>query len=374
MIAEKVSVPVGSQEILAGFPPKPLDVSTAPTVGALGIQNGYSLTVRQLAAADNGLNINGTAATEVVAATAAATQPTAATPPAAAAANAYSLDGMSEDEQLARAIAASLGHDIPSPSPSIPSSSAAPAPPPSKTTTKGPATLASLDQSTTTKPNSSGSPVFEPLPDGKAVVRRIVADDNSCLFSAVGYVSRGTRSAASSLRSIVATAVLADPIEWNEAVLGKDPEEYATWIQDPRRWGGAIELSILSKHLRKEVAAFDIQTQRVDVYGHGEGYTERVMVVYDGLHYDALAVAASPGAPESKDVTSLRVCDPGERGTVERVMEGARRLVAAAHASRQFTDTANFTLRCSVCRIGLRGEKEAMSHAQSSGHSQFEEY
>ena len=32
-------------------------------------------------------------------------------------------------------------------------------------------------------------------------------------------------------------------------------------------------------------------TQRCDVYGSEEGYTERVMVLYDGLHYDALALA-----------------------------------------------------------------------------------
>lgn len=33
--------------------------------------------------------------------------------------------------------------------------------------------------------------------------------------------------------------------------------------QDPNKWGGAIELSILSRHLGREIAAFDIQTTRV---------------------------------------------------------------------------------------------------------------
>lgn len=32
--------------------------------------------------------------------------------------------------------------------------------------------------------------------------------------------------------------------------------------QDSSKWGGAIELSILSRHLGKEIAAFDIQTKR----------------------------------------------------------------------------------------------------------------
>ena len=45
------------------------------------------------------------------------------------------------------------------------------------------------------------------------------------------------------------------------------------------------------RHFGREIAAHDIQTKRCDVYGSGEGYQERVMLIYDGLHYDALALA-----------------------------------------------------------------------------------
>lgn len=41
----------------------------------------------------------------------------------------------------------------------------------------------------------------------------------------------------------------------------------------------------------REIAAYDIQTKRCDVYGQDGGHAERVMLIYDGLHYDALAVA-----------------------------------------------------------------------------------
>ena len=34
-------------------------------------------------------------------------------------------------------------------------------------------------------------------------------------------------------------------------------------VQDSNKWGGAIELSILSRHLQREIAAFDISTLRV---------------------------------------------------------------------------------------------------------------
>ena len=47
----------------------------------------------------------------------------------------------------------------------------------------------------------------------------------------------------------------------------------------------------LCRHFGREIAAHDIQTKRCDVYGSGEGYQERVMLIYNGLHYDALAHA-----------------------------------------------------------------------------------
>jgi len=47
---------------------------------------------------------------------------------------------------------------------------------------------------------------------------------------------------------------------------------------------------------------------------------------------------------------------------------------AQFHEARQFTDTANFTLRCLVCQLGVKGEKEAMEHAKASGHQSFGEY
>lgn len=34
-------------------------------------------------------------------------------------------------------------------------------------------------------------------------------------------------------------------------------------------------------------------------------------------------------------------------------------------------DIANFTLRCGVCQIGLKGEKEAVEHAKATGHTNF---
>ena len=45
------------------------------------------------------------------------------------------------------------------------------------------------------------------------------------------------------------------------------------------------------RHFARQIAAYDVQTRRCDVYGQDAGYSERVMLIYDGLHYDALAIA-----------------------------------------------------------------------------------
>ncbi|KAK8461653.1 hypothetical protein SEVIR_1G075900v4 [Setaria viridis] len=128
-----------------------------------------------------------------------------------------------------------------------------------------------------------------------AVVRRVIPSDNSCLFNAVGYVMEHNRNKASELRQVIAATVASDPAKFNEVFLGKPNEAYCAWILDPEKWGGAIELSILSEYYGREIAAYDIQTTRCDLYGQEKNYSERVMLIYDGLHYDALAVSFLDG-------------------------------------------------------------------------------
>ncbi|XP_030510182.1 OVARIAN TUMOR DOMAIN-containing deubiquitinating enzyme 2 isoform X2 [Cannabis sativa] len=124
------------------------------------------------------------------------------------------------------------------------------------------------------------------------VVRRVIPSDNSCLFNAVGYVMDHDKLKAPQLRQVIAATVASDPAKYSEAFLGKPNEEYCAWILDSDKWGGAIELSILAEHYGREIAAYDIQNTRCDLYGQEMRYSERVMLIYDGLHYDALAVTS----------------------------------------------------------------------------------
>ncbi|XP_010675713.2 OVARIAN TUMOR DOMAIN-containing deubiquitinating enzyme 2 isoform X1 [Beta vulgaris subsp. vulgaris] len=202
------------------------------------------------------------------------------------------------------------------------------------------------------------------------VVRRVIPSDNSCLFNAVGYVMDHDKQKASELRQVIAATVCSDPVKYSEAFLGKPNEAYCSWILDSEKWGGAIELSILADYYGREIAAYDIQTNRCDLYGQDRNFSERVMLLYDGLHYDALAMSPSEGAPEEFDQTVFSVRNDRTIG-----IEGlAQNFVKSQHRQRKFTDTGNFTLRCGVCQIGVKGQKEAMEHAKTTGHVNFQEY
>ncbi|KAL1916999.1 uncharacterized protein VTP21DRAFT_5197 [Calcarisporiella thermophila] len=194
---------------------------------------------------------------------------------------------------------------------------------------------------------------------GGYVVQRVVPDDNNCLFRSVDP------SVVAKLRKLVADCIRKDTDTYSEAFLGKPVEEYCNWIMK-ESWGGAIELSILSKVYGVEIASIDIQTGRVDRFGEGE-YAQRVILLYSGIHYDAVAMTPDPNAPREFDQTQFEVSD-------DAVLPAALQLAARLREKRQYTDLANFTLRCSVCQTGLRGQKEATQHALQTGHASFEEY
>merc|ERR1712176_872972 len=106
----------------------------------------------------------------------------------------------------------------------------------------------------------------------------------------MGYVMKGGRDHATSFRKIVADGIAADPDRYSEVFLANSNAEYCSWIQKPDSWGGAIELSVFAEYFKCEIAAFDISTVRRDLYGEGCRYKQRVMLIYDGIHYDAIAI------------------------------------------------------------------------------------
>uniref|UniRef100_A0A383VPV5 Ubiquitin thioesterase OTU n=1 Tax=Tetradesmus obliquus TaxID=3088 RepID=A0A383VPV5_TETOB len=159
---------------------------------------------------------------------------------------------------------------------------------------------------TTPGPNSKVKPsrTCAALADGSAVVMlRPIAADNSCLFNAVGYTMHHSTNRAPFLRQVVSREVSSDPQKYSPVFLGMENAVYCNWITNPAHWGGGIELSILAAHYRREIAAWNLATGALHVFGEEEGYTKQVMVIYNGVHYDALAIAASPRAEQDEDVT-----------------------------------------------------------------------
>lgn len=106
----------------------------------------------------------------------------------------------------------------------------------------------------------------------------------------------------------MADSIKADPIKWNEAILGsalhpfsildtrlihlsysQSPASYMTQILKPTTWGGAIEISILSAFFAIELLSLDVQSGRIDVFGTDEqgeksgGGRSRGIIVYSGI-------------------------------------------------------------------------------------------
>ncbi|TRY57403.1 hypothetical protein DNTS_026599 [Danionella cerebrum] len=169
---------------------------------------------------------------------------------------------------------------------------------------------------------------------------------------------------APEMRGLIAQIVASDPTAYSEAVLGKTNADYCSWICRDDTWGGAIEVSILSKFYQCEICVVDTQTVRVDRFGEDADYTKRVLLIYDGIHYDPLQKVI-PGS----DVPPQTVFS----STDDVILAESLKLADEACRKRQFTDVNQFALRCMVCQTGLVGQKEAREHAKETGHTNFGE-
>jgi ubiquitin thioesterase OTU1 len=243
-----------------------------------------------------------------------------------------------------------------------------PAPSPAPSASKSSATPL---HSTTTGPEEDVEPPEVPSPEhAGTVVLRIMADDNSCLFRAVGAAVMGGMDTMTELRSIVAQTIQEQPHVYSDVVLDKKADDYCRWIQTEDAWGGAIELNILSKHFGVEICSIDVQTLRVDHFNEGQG--ARCFVVYSGIHYDTIALSPSDPpfahayAPPDFDTRIFDAADPV-------ILEKALELCRTLQKRHYYTNTATFQIRCNTCGGMFVGEKGATEHASKTGHYDFGE-
>jgi ubiquitin thioesterase OTU1 len=223
------------------------------------------------------------------------------------------------------------------------------------------------------KPNPSleSDPPEIPLPShGGTLLMRIMPDDNSCLFRAIGTAVLGSLDSMNELRSLVASAIQENPSVYPEVVLGEAPNRYCEWIQLESSWGGGIELAILSQHFDIEICSIDVQSLRVDRYN--EGRPTRCIIVYSGIHYDTICYSPSDPphthsyAPPEFDTKVFNADD-------DIILTKSLELCKILQRKKYFTDTAGFTVKCNICGATFKGEKGAAAHHKKTGHVDFSE-
>ncbi|CAI9721474.1 ubiquitin thioesterase OTU1-like [Octopus vulgaris] len=214
--------------------------------------------------------------------------------------------------------------------------------------------LSSIEKSTTIPKTRKSSGIL---------IRKVVPANNSCLFTSVNTVMNNglvDLSCADSMRKLAAKIVMNDPVTYSTALLGQENSKYINWLLKEDSWGGAIEISVLSKHYNVEIDVVDTQSGRIDRFGEDQKYDKRVLLIYDGIHYDPLIL-------ELDDSTCETIFSTSDDDVLQQALE----IAAVAKANRQFTDVNKFTLRCIVCQTQLTGQSEAQQHAEQTGHIQF---
>ena len=201
------------------------------------------------------------------------------------------------------------------------------------------------------------------------VVARNMKDDNSCLFRSIAFLFLRNAEECGELRKVVKAEIEQDPFNYNEAILGKEVDAYCDWILKPNSWGGAIELAIFAKYFQTTIVSLDVSSGRLDRFGYQQYPQSTAFVIYSGIHYDAVAV--SPSSSDTPDEFDVVVFPPNEALVVE---DKLKVLGDQWRKQRKFTDLAAFTLKCGICSVGLKGQKEAQDHAMKTGHQSFTEY
>ncbi|KAF4121588.1 hypothetical protein GMORB2_1996 [Geosmithia morbida] len=181
-----------------------------------------------------------------------------------------------------------------------------------------------------------------------------------------------TQIPAAKLRKMMADYISQHQDVYTEAVLGSPPMQYCRSIQDPDRWGGGIELSILSSIFDIQICTYDVQTQ--NLINFGENKRDRCVLVYSGIHYDRVAFTYSefPHKTSTLPPEMDRTLWPTED---DEILNKTRDLIEKLNKAHYYTDTESLVLRCDVpgCDWIGSGQAEGSKHAQQTGHVELSE-
>ncbi|OAG29975.1 ubiquitin thioesterase OTU1 [Nematocida displodere] len=122
----------------------------------------------------------------------------------------------------------------------------------------------------------------------------VVPSDNSCLFHSLSELLSARSSGE--LRKMVADTILGNPEEFSP-FLEKEPFAYSKWILNSDIWGGATEITVISKIYTTKVCVIDPNLQPINF---GDDFRSVVYLMYTGTHYNAIIAKDKAGVVQRK--------------------------------------------------------------------------
>lgn len=194
-------------------------------------------------------------------------------------------------------------------------------------------------------------------------IRREVDADNSCLFSSIAYlIDKSNFNETSSLRfrQIIIDYLLDN--KFNEKLLDQPKDKYIDFIQNPKNWGGALEVRMFSEIFEKQIVCIDVKTNRADIYGEDKKYDQTIYLLYNGVHYDPLVMNYDITADPSTDITIFDSTD------VE-TFEIMKCLLLEYKNQGDYVEFYN--LQCNDCNEKFNNENDAVEHSINFNHWNF---
>ncbi|CAG0888977.1 unnamed protein product [Cyprideis torosa] len=199
----------------------------------------------------------------------------------------------------------------------------------------------------------------EPAPGNGLLMRKTVPADNSCLFTSINFLLTGehSKSSAMPMRRYVAQYIKDNPERFPEVFLGRPPNEYIAWIQKEESWGGGIEISIFSEFYGYEIVVVDTQSGCLSRFGEDKEYSMRMLLIFDGIHYDPLFWEYHPSGSGG-----IQTAFPTSSSFI---LNQAEAMAQEAKRAHQFTDVNRFTIKCLTCGTLLLGQTAAQVNVVS---------
>uniref|UniRef100_A0A7S3XT64 Ubiquitin thioesterase OTU n=1 Tax=Heterosigma akashiwo TaxID=2829 RepID=A0A7S3XT64_HETAK len=122
---------------------------------------------------------------------------------------------------------------------------------------------------------------------------------------------------------------------------------------------------IIVKFFASEIVVVDIQS--LNTYKYGSEFNQRAFLLYDGVHYDAMAEALESQGEKKSEDTDVTVFDSSDESRISAALDVAAEL----KARNQFVNLAGCDLKCLVCGRGLKGQAGALEHARATSHQNF---